>query len=107
MKHVYVKRSVKIPHFDRMMDKDVRELKMSMRTTNAFLHAGLSTIGKVVDWCNVQNITAAKGIGPSMGTELMETVLDWCWSHMTLKEQQWFLMDTVERNSDNIREEFM
>lgn len=107
MKIVYAKRSVQIPHFDRMMDKDVRELKMSMRTTNALLHSGLGTIGKVADFCHTKKITDAKGVGPSMGMELMESVLDWCWSHMTLNEQKDFLMDTVERNSDNIREEFM
>lgn len=107
LKTVYVKRSVQIPNFDSMLDKDVRELKMSMRTTNALMRAKLDTIGKVAEFCNCQKITDAKSVGVSMGTELFETILDWCWRHMTTREKTAFLIDTVERNSENIRAELM
>ena len=107
LKYVYVKRSVQIPKFERILDKDVRELKMSKRTTHALMHAKLDTMSKVADFCNAQKITDAKGVGPSMGTELFETILDWCWDNMTMDEKKLFLIDTVERNSDNIREELM
>lgn len=107
LKTVYSKRNVQIPHFERMMDKDVRELKMSMRTTNTLMRAKLDTIGKVTEFCNAHKITDAKAVGLSMGVELFETILDWCWNHMTMDEKKWFLIDTVERNSDNIRAELM
>jgi hypothetical protein len=107
LKTVYTKRTVEIPNFSKMMNKDVRELKMSMRTTNAFMRSKLTTIGKIAEFCKTNKITEAKAVGASSGVELLETILDWCWDHMDMKEKTAFLIDTVERNSSHIREELM
>ena len=38
--------------------------------------------------------------------EVFEAILDACWDSMTEERKISFLIDTVERNSDNIRDEF-
>ena len=107
LKIMYTKRNVQFPYFEHVTNKNVRELGMSVRTTNSLLRAKLRTIGDVVDFCGTKKITEVNNFGMSSGVELFETILDLCWSYMTTEERTEFLIDTIERNSKYLRKEFM
>lgn len=105
LKLVYTTRNVAIPHKEDIYAVAVTDLPMSNRTVNTLMRGRLRTIGDVVEFCKHQKITEVANFGKSSGIELFEAILDYCWSHMSHDERVSFLIDTVERNSDNIREE--
>lgn len=105
LKLVYTKRNVAIPHKEAIYEVAVTALPMSNRTMNALMRGRLRTIGDVIEFCKCQKITEVANFGKSSGIELFEAILDYCWDHMSQKERVSFLIDTVERNSDNIRAE--
>lgn len=105
LKLVYNKRNVFIPYVEDNMDIDIRDLGMTSRSTNALLRNGIRTITDIIDFCTEQKITKVKNLGVSSGIEVFETILDYCWDHMNNDERTKFLIDTVERNSEYIREE--
>jgi DNA-directed RNA polymerase alpha subunit len=102
---VYSKRNVAIPYIEGNMSESVMNLRMSSRATNALLRAGIRTINDVIDFCQANKITKIVNLGRSSGIEVFETILDYCWDHMSQEERVSFLIDTVERNSEYIREE--
>lgn len=103
--HVYTKRNVAIPFNDDDFNVGLDTLKMSMRTTNALRMAGAYTINDVLDVHRNISLKNVRNLGAKSGIELLETILDYCWDRMTNDERTDFLIDTVERNSDNIRAE--
>ena len=105
LKEVYFKRNVMIPYRDEMNDVAITSLPMSNRAINAIMRGRLQTIGEVVNYCNEHKITSVLNVGKTVGIELFETILDYCWEHMDQDEKVWFLIDTVERNSEYVREE--
>lgn len=105
LKDVYKVRNVHIPFNDKTFDVSVMELKMSTRTTNALMRAGHRTLGDAIKFCQRNKITDIANLGKQSGVELFETILDYSWEHMTKDAQVAFLIDTVERNSNNIYEE--
>lgn len=107
LKLVYNKRNVFIPYIEDNMDIDIRNLGMTSRTTNALLRNGIRTITDIIDFCTEQKITKVKNLGVSSGIEVFETILDYCWDHMNNDERTNFLIDTIERNSEHIREEIV
>lgn len=104
LSRVYNKRNVAIPYSEDNLKTSVMNLGMSGRTTNTLMRARLRTIGDVVEFCKAQKITDIPSLGKNSGVELFESILDYCWEHMGKKERVSFLIDTVERNSGNIRE---
>lgn len=102
---VYKKRNVAIPYSEDNLKASVMNLGMSGRTTNTLLRGKLRTIGDIVEFCENQKITKLANLGQNSGIEIFESILDYCWEHMSQEERVSFLIDTVERNSDNIREE--
>ena len=106
LKLVYNKRNVAIPYNENISSVAITSLPMSNRTINMVMRGRLRTVGDVVEFCEKEKITKVSGLGKSSCTELFETILDYCWDHMSQKERVSFLIDTVERNSENIREEF-
>lgn len=105
LKLVYSNRKVIIPYNEEDFKASLMELGMTSRATNPLLRAGLRTIGDVVDFCNTQKITTIANLGKHSGIEVFETILDYCWDHMSQKERVSFLVDTVERNGEHIRAE--
>jgi hypothetical protein len=101
---VYNKRSVCIPHNDEDFNVSVTDIGLSSRAIRILIRTKLMTVGAVVDFCNMNKITDIINMGKNTGIEVFECVLDYCWEHMNQKERIAFLIDTVERNSDNIRE---
>ena len=102
---VYNKRSVLIPYNEGHFDTSLMDLGMTSRSTNALLRAKLRTLGDVIEFCKAKKITDIANLGKSSGIEVFETILDYCWERMTKKEKELFLIDTIERNSGNIRSE--
>ena len=105
LQRVYIKRHVVIPYNEDIFNESVMKLGMSGRITNTLLRAKLRTIGDVVEFCESQKITRIANLGRNSGIEVFEAILDYCWDHMSQEERVSFLVDTVERNSDNVREE--
>lgn len=102
---VYNTRNICIPYSESDLEASIMKLGMSGRTTNALLRAKIRTIGDVVEFCEEQKITKVTNFGRSSGIELFEAILDYCWEHMSQDKRVSFLIDTVERNSGNIRED--
>ena len=105
LKLVYNKRNVMIPCNEDIYDASITSLPMSNRTTNALMRGKLKTVGEVIEFCNSRKITEVTNLGRNSGIELFETILDYCWEHMSQRERVSFLIDTVERNSEHIRPE--
>ena len=102
---VYTKRNVAIPYHEEWLGCKLTSLKMSMRTTQALLRNKMTTIGDVVNYTRDRKVTSLLTLGRVSAIELFESILDYCWNHMSQKEKDRFLIDTVERNSCNLRVE--
>jgi DNA-directed RNA polymerase alpha subunit len=100
---VYNKRCVSIPCNDELLNTDIKSLHMSMRTTNALLRGGIKTIADVVEYCTKNKITTVKTFGTASGIELFETILNYMWNRMSKNERVDFLIDVVERNTNNLK----
>lgn len=107
LKAVYTKRNLGIPYKSEVLSVSVTELNMSNRTTNALLRARLKTLEDIVNYCERQKLTTIKNFGTNSGMEVLEALVDWCWDHMDKKEKGDFLIDVIERNSNNIKAELM
>lgn len=103
LKDVYTKRNVVIPYREEMNDVAITSLPMSTRTINVVMRGRLHTIGEVINYCNEHKITNILNVGKAAGMELFENILDYCWEHMGQNDKAQFLIDTVERNNENIR----
>lgn len=102
---VYANRNVCIPYKEEYCAEFVESIGLPRRASNALLRARLRTLGDIIEFCEEKKITDISGVGTGLGIEMFESILDYCWSHMSQDEQAQFLIDTVERNSDYIREE--
>lgn len=103
LSEVYSKRNVAIPFTGEMFDVSILDLHMTARTSNALMRAKLHTLNDVVVYNQVKNIMRVRNFARSGCVELMETILDYCWDKMNNDEKVEFLIDVVERNSNNIR----
>ena len=106
LKLVYTKRNVAIPFTEEMLDVRVTDLGMATRTSNALMRAHLRTVDDVVEFCKTEKVSKIKMLGTSSCIELLETILDHCWSKMDNERRTNFLIDTVERNARYLREGF-
>ena len=107
LQFVYNKRNVCIPYDEKNFSVSLMKLGMTSRSTNSLLRAKMRTLGDVIEFCQNHKITDIANFGQACGTEVFETILDYCWDHMTEDEKANFLIDTVERNADNIREDIV
>ena len=107
LEHVYTKRSVMIPYNDKQFDVPITNIGLSQTAVRRLIRTKLMTLGDLVEFCNANKITDIVNMGKGTGIEVFETVLDYCWSKMTAKEKELFLIDTVERNSEHIRAEIV
>ena len=103
LESVYVKRHVAIPYNAECFNVLIVDFGMSNRTTNALLRGRFRTVGDVIKFCRNNKITDISNVGKSSGIEIFETILDYCWNHMSEDEKTRFLIKTVEMNRDNIR----
>ena len=102
---VYTKRNVVIPYCEKWLDCKITSLNMSKRTTNALLRNKMATIEDVVYFASRDKISNLATFGRISAIELFEAILDYCWSQMSNNERTDFMIDTVARNSDNLRTE--
>lgn len=105
MYEVYTKRNVAIPYHEEWLNCELASLKMTMRTTHALLRNKFKTINDVVNYTERCKITNLQTFGRVSAIELFESILDYCWKQMSKDEKTRFLIDVVERNSDNLRTE--
>lgn len=103
LKCVYSTRNVCIPYKEEYRDVLLIDFGLSNRSANALLRARMRKLGDVIDFCSTNKITSITGVGRDSGTEIFETILDYCWDKMDGDERESFLIDTVERNSSYIR----
>lgn len=105
LKTVYTKRSMEIPFSKELLGIRIMDLGMSNRTTNALLRGRLHTVNDIVNFTKRDHLMNLKNFGKGGGIELLETLANWCWDHLTNDERTVFLIDTVKRNENNIRKE--
>ena len=105
MKLVYSKRKVCIPCNDAIFDAGIDVLNLSNRTSNALMRARLFTVKEVINFIIEDGVKRIRNLGLNSGVELFESILDYSWANMTNDERTTFLIDAVERNSENIRAE--
>jgi DNA-directed RNA polymerase alpha subunit len=103
LKTVYVKRSVGIPFNTKEMNIEVEKLGLTTRSLWALKRTHLDTVNDVIEHISEKGVKNIKNFGVACGTEVFEAILDWCWNHMTKEQQTEFLIDTVVRNSGNVR----
>lgn len=104
---VYNKRNVVIPYNEERFEASVTDIGLSPRAIRTLIRTKLMTLGDVIEFCNTNKITDIVNMGKNTGIEVFEGILDYSWDHMTQEERVAFLIDTVERNSDNIREDIV
>jgi hypothetical protein len=63
----------------------------------------MSTLNDVTNYIERQNLNTVPGLGTLSIKEIMETILNYCWDHMSEKQKENFLIDTVLRNNNNLR----
>lgn len=104
LKAVFSKRTVQIRYTDAKFDVPVTTLGMSRRATNVLMRNGIRTITELADYSAELPISNLRGGGKDTVTEIMETVLDYAWEHMTEREKVAFLMNTVNLNEHNLKD---
>lgn len=95
---VYTKRNVAIRFNADDTIINIRDLHLSGRVTNALIRTRLKTLGDVFAYIETEKITRIQNFGRTSCIELCETILDYCFDHMSMKEKEEFLIDTVIRN---------
>ena len=96
---VYYQRNVRIPFNTDEFDVSLFALNMSHRTRNAIMRNRVRTINDAVRMNEVTPIKEFRGCGKDICTELFESILNYCWDHMSEDEKLNFLIDVVESNS--------
>ena len=104
LSRVYTTRNVAIPYGAADLDVSVLDVGLSSRATRILIRTKLMTLKDVVEFCQTQKLTNIVNMGNNTAIEVFEAILDYCWEHMTQDERVSFLIDTVERNSEHIRE---
>mgnify|MGYP003304571900 CR=1 FL=1 len=105
LKRVFTKRTVQIRYTDAKFDVPVTTLGMSRRATNVLMRNGIHTITDLANYSAEDSVRNLRGCGKDSMTEVMETVLNYAWDHMTEKEKIAFLMNTVNLNEYNMRDD--
>lgn len=96
---VYTKRKVVIPYEKKWFNVDIRDMNLDSRVTNALMRSHLKTLNDVMDFIEEGNKPIdIRNLGVVSGKTLMETILDYAWDCMDVKEKAEFLIDIVVRN---------
>lgn len=107
LNRVYTKRNVAISYNDKDICVSLETLGMSPRTTNALRRYHMATLHDVTSYIERQPINTVPNLGTVSMKEVMETILNYCWDHMSEKQKESFLIDTVLRNKNNLRADFL
>lgn len=105
LKRVFTKRTVQIRYTDDKFDVPVTSLGMSRRSTNVLMRNGIHTITELANYSTEVSVRNLRGCGKDSLTEVMETILNYAWEHMTEKEKVAFLMNTVNLNEAYLRDD--
>jgi DNA-directed RNA polymerase alpha subunit len=104
LRAVYVKRRVHLPMGADMLDASITSLRLSNRTMNAIRRAHVQTIRDLMDRVeDGYGLDKIKNFGEQSQRETKAALLDYAWNHMSQREKDDFLIDTVARNIDNVR----
>jgi DNA-directed RNA polymerase alpha subunit len=104
LNYVYTKRNVLVPFNEDDMDAPLQALSLTKRTQNALMRAGARTISDTIRLSTSTDFVRIRNFGRVCGIELFESLLDYCWDHMSDENRTLFLIDAVNRNVDNLRE---
>ena len=102
---VYKKRNVAIPFDDKFSAVSIDELDLSTPVLSILKRAHLFTVGDIMKFGDNIGVGKIRNMGNIRGIEMMESILNYAWEHMNVKERTDFLIDTVERNTNNINYE--
>jgi hypothetical protein len=102
---VYTKRNIALVCSDKWMDMDVRQLDgVNVRIINSLMRAHLCTVGDIVKYIEDGNkLSDVRSMGADSCGKIMEIILDYAWSRMSVEEKAAFLLDTATRNERYLR----
>lgn len=104
LKAVYTKRHVRIPMTDDILIIRIEDLGISNRTVGAIRRAHIRTVGSLIDSiADGRKLSDIRTLGRISQIEIKEALLNYAWNHMSMKEKEKFLIDTVVHNIDNVR----
>ena len=107
LKVVYRKRNVGIPFSNKTFDIPVEDTGISVKSINALRRKGLRTVNDVIEFASNDSLKHIPNLGRGSAIRLLESILNIAWSKMSASERVEFLMDTVERNEENVHFELM
>lgn len=102
LKVVYRKRNVGIPFNNKTFDIPVEDIGLSVKSTNALRRKGLKTVNDVISFASNDSLKNIPNFGQGSARAFLEAVLNIAWDKMSADERAEFLMDTVERNEENV-----
>lgn len=106
LKMFYTERHIAIPFKPQHLDYQIADLKMSTRTTFALRRNGFHTVASVIRAGHKGEIKDIRNLGQKSAIELYETLLNYFWERLTMIEKTDFLIDTVIRNSEYLKEDW-
>lgn len=107
LKTVYRKRNVGIPFSSKTFDIPVEDTGISVKSINALRKKGLKTVNDVITFASNDSLKNIPNFGHGSARRLLEFMLNIAWNKMSAEERVEFLMDTVERNEENVHIELM
>ena len=102
LKTVYKKRKISIPFSEQTFDNKVEVLGLSKRSYNVLMRSKLYTINDVIRYRSTNSFMDLRFCGVNSAIEIIESIVDYAWQHLTKEEKVQFLIETVEANEGNI-----
>lgn len=100
---VYTKRKVAIPYDDKFANVSIDDLDMTKPVRNVLKRTHIYTVGDIVKFGEANDVKSIRNMGYIKCIEMMESLLNYAWDHMSIEKRDQFLIDTVTKNSGNIR----
>lgn len=94
---------VEIPYKQRMKDRPIDELALSVRSSNGLMRANAGTFGRLWDLMSRDNgLRAVRNLGAKSETEIRHCFFDACYHFLTPGEQAVYWQKVINSNQDNL-----
>ena len=94
---------VEIPYKQRMRDKSIEELALSVRSSNGLMRANAGTFGRLWDLLNRENgLRQVRNLGAKSEAEIKHCFFDACYHFLTPGEQAVYWQRIINNNPEAI-----
>jgi hypothetical protein len=92
---------VEIPYKQRMCDKSIEEISLSVRSSNGLMRANAGTFGRLWDLMNRENgLRAVRNLGAKSEAEIKHCFFDACYLFLTPSEQAIYWQRIINDNPE-------